>query len=96
MQCGYRACPDGYQLDVRTKASDEHSSIVISKNNIVAGNKGRVMVSEDAEGNSVTILLLDANGVIIDKKLTTRWIKIFVMELDNIDRVAASALRGIS
>ena len=29
------------------------------------------VVSEDAEGNSVTILLLDANGVIIDKKLTT-------------------------
>lgn len=63
--------PDGYQLDVRTKAADEHSSIVISKNNVITGNKGRVMVSEDAEGNAATILLLDSNGVIMDKKLTT-------------------------
>jgi hypothetical protein len=63
--------PDGYQLDVRTKATDEHSSIVISKNNVIAGNKGRVMVSEDAEGKAATILLLDSHGVIMDKKLTT-------------------------
>jgi hypothetical protein len=65
------SAPDGYKLDVRTKVSDEHSSIVISKNISISNNKGKVMVSEDAEGNAATILLLDQKGVIMDRKLTT-------------------------
>ncbi|WP_040479453.1 BREX-1 system phosphatase PglZ type B [Mariniradius saccharolyticus] len=63
--------PDGYWIDVRTKATDENSSIVISKNQSISENKGRVMVSEDAEGNAATVLLLDLQGIIIDKILTT-------------------------
>jgi hypothetical protein len=63
--------PNGFLLDVRTKATDENSSIVISKNNGISENKGRVMVTEDGEGKAATILLLDHQGIIIDKKLTT-------------------------
>ncbi|GHB48340.1 BREX-1 system phosphatase PglZ type B [Mongoliitalea lutea] len=63
--------PDGYKLDVRTKASDENTSIVVSQNNLVRENKGRVMVNDDSEGKAATIVLLDSNGVIMDKKLTS-------------------------
>lgn len=63
--------PDGFKIDIRTKASDEQSTIVISKNNGVTGNKGRVMVSDEVEGNAATVLLLNSQGVILDKKLTT-------------------------
>lgn len=62
---------DGFYLDIRTKALDESTTIVISKKNGVTENKGRVMVTEDAEGKAATILLLDSNGVIIEKRLTT-------------------------
>jgi hypothetical protein len=63
--------PDGYTLDVRTKAADEKTSIVVSNKNSVLNNKGKVMVSDEAEGNAATILLLNPMGVIMDKKLTT-------------------------
>lgn len=61
----------GYTIDIRSKYSDESSSIVESKNSIVKDNKGSVMVSDSAESHAATIVLLDENGRILDKKLTT-------------------------
>ncbi|MEI7830032.1 MAG: BREX-1 system phosphatase PglZ type B [Prolixibacteraceae bacterium] len=62
---------DGVFLDIRTKYNDEKTSIVESKNMSVRDNRGSAMVSEDAESNAVTIVLLDESGRILDKKLTT-------------------------
>ncbi len=62
---------DGFTIDIRTKYNDETTSIVESKNKSVKENKGSLMVSEDAESQSATIVLLDETGRIIDKKSTT-------------------------
>jgi len=62
---------DGYTIDIRTKYSDEKSSIVESKNRMVRENKGSVMVTDEAEYQAATIVLLDETGRIIDKKPTT-------------------------
>jgi len=62
---------EGYTIDVRTKYSDEKSSIVESKNKFVRDNKGSVMVTDEAESQAATIVLLDETGRILDKKSTT-------------------------
>ena len=62
---------DDYTIDIRTKFNDESTSIVESTKKSVKENKGSVMVSDDAESQAATIVLLDAKGRIIDKKLTT-------------------------
>jgi hypothetical protein len=63
--------PDDYLIDIRTKALDAGTSIVLSKNNGIKDNKGRVMVLDEAEGNAATVLILDPQGVIMAKMLTT-------------------------
>jgi len=60
-----------YTVDIRTKFNDEKTTIVISKNNVVVDDKGSLMVSDDAESQAVTIVLLDEKGRIRDKKATT-------------------------
>ena len=60
-----------YTLDIRTKFNDETTSIVISRNKAVIEDKGSIMVSDDAESQSATIVLLDDKGRIRDKKVTT-------------------------
>jgi hypothetical protein len=62
---------EGYTIDIRTKFSDENSSIVISRNREVIDNKGSLMVSDDAESHAATIVLLDHEGRIRDKQVTT-------------------------
>lgn len=62
---------DDFTIDIRTKYNDEDSSIVVSTRKTVKENKGTVMVKDDAETQSATIVLLDTIGRIIDKKLTT-------------------------
>jgi hypothetical protein len=60
-----------FTLDIRTKFNDETTTIVISKNKGVDENKGSLMVSDDAESQAATIVLLDNKGRIRDKKVTT-------------------------
>lgn len=63
--------PGGYSIDIRTKYSDEHSSIVLSHNKILKGNTVSLMVDDAAESAAATIVLLDSDGRILDKKPTT-------------------------
>ncbi len=62
---------DGYTVDIRTKFSDENTSIVISRNKGIVDNKGSLMVSDDAESQAATVVLLDDKGRIRDKQATT-------------------------
>jgi hypothetical protein len=62
---------EGVTIDIRTRYNDENSSIVESKNRNVRDNKGSLMVSDEAESQAATIVLLDENGRILDKKPTT-------------------------
>jgi hypothetical protein len=61
----------GYTIDIRTKFNDETTTIVISRNKAVIEDKGSLMVSDEAELKSATIVLLDDKGRIRDKKVTT-------------------------
>jgi len=62
---------DDYTIDIRTKYNDESTSIVESTKKSVKENRGSVMVSDDAESQAASIVLLDPSGRILDKKLTT-------------------------
>ncbi len=63
---------EGYRIDIRTKFNDENTSILeYESKGMVKENKGVAMVQESAEAQSATIVLLDAEGIIRDKKLTT-------------------------
>lgn len=62
---------ENYRIDVRTKYNDESTSIIESRNKIIADNKIFVMVNDDAEAQAATIVLLDENGRILDKRVTT-------------------------
>ena len=63
---------EGYRIDIRTKFNDENTSILeYESKGMVKENKGIAMVQESAEAQSATIVLLDAKGIIRDKKLTT-------------------------
>jgi len=62
--------PDGYRVDIRTKYSDASTSIVLTQNKPLQGNKINLLVDDSAEGASATVVLTDANGGIVDKKPT--------------------------
>jgi hypothetical protein len=62
---------EGLTIDIRTKYNDETTTIVESTKKAVRENKGSLMVKDEAESQAATIVLLDANGIILDKKLTT-------------------------
>jgi hypothetical protein len=62
---------EGFQVDIRTKFSDESTTIVISRNKEIIDNKGSVMVSDEAESQAATVVLLDSSGKILDKQATT-------------------------
>ncbi|MDD2306824.1 MAG: BREX-1 system phosphatase PglZ type B [Prolixibacteraceae bacterium] len=62
---------DGFTIDIRTKYNDSASTIVESRNKSLKDNKGSLMVSDEAESQAATIVLLDETGRIIDKKSTT-------------------------
>ncbi len=63
--------PDGYLIDIRTKYNDASSSIVLSKSKILKGNSVTLMVDDSAESQAATIVLMDENERILDKKPTT-------------------------
>ncbi|MDZ4707799.1 MAG: BREX-1 system phosphatase PglZ type B, partial [Saprospiraceae bacterium] len=63
--------PDNYSVDIRTKYNDVKTSIVLSKNKTLNGNTVSLMVDDAAESQAATIVLLDENERIIDKKPTT-------------------------
>lgn len=63
--------PDGFMVDIRTKYNDAKSSIVLSKNKTLQGNTVTLMVDDAAEHQAATIVLMDENERILDKKTTT-------------------------
>lgn len=63
--------PDGYLVDIRTKYNDEKSSIVLPPKRVVTDNSITLFVDDDAEAQAATVVLMDENGVILDKKATT-------------------------
>lgn len=63
--------PDGYCVDIRTKYNDAKTSIVLSKNKTLQGNTVTLMVDDAAEHQAATIVLMDENERILDKKPTT-------------------------
>jgi hypothetical protein len=63
--------PAGYWVDIRTKYNDDKSSIVLSKNKTLKDNTAILMVDDAAESQAATIVLMDENGRILDKKPTT-------------------------
>ncbi|MBK7438305.1 MAG: hypothetical protein IPI77_16270 [Saprospiraceae bacterium] len=63
--------PEGYSVDIRTKYNDAKTSIVLSKNKTLKGNTATLMVDDEAESQAATIVLLDENERILDKKPTT-------------------------
>lgn len=62
--------PDGYHVDIRTKYNEEATSIVLTKNKPLRDNKVSLLVDDSAEGSSATIVLLDTNDRILDKRPT--------------------------
>ena len=73
MKCSVitESAKEDYTIDIRTKYNDESTSIVESRNKSISDNKGYVMVSDTAEAQAATIVLLDENGRILDKTVTT-------------------------
>ena len=63
--------PDGYKVDIRTKYNDAKTSIVLSSNRALHGNTVTLMVDDAAEYQAATIVLMDENERILDKKQTT-------------------------
>ena len=63
--------PDDYKIDIRTKYNDAKTSIVLSQNKNLQGNTVTLMIDDSAEQHAATIVLLDANERILDKKPTT-------------------------
>jgi hypothetical protein len=63
--------PDGYSVDIRTKYNDAKTSIVLSKSKMLKDNLVTLMVDDGAESQAATIVLLDENERILDKKPTT-------------------------
>ncbi len=63
--------PDGYSVDMRTKYNDAKTSVVLSPNKTLRGNTVTLMVDDEAESKAVTIVLLDENERILDRKPTT-------------------------
>ncbi len=62
--------PDGYQVDIRTKYNEAGTSIVLGSRKVLQDNKITLMADDDAEAKSATIVLLNEQGVILDKKPT--------------------------
>jgi hypothetical protein len=63
--------PDGFTVDIRTKYNDAKTSIVLSQNKNLKGNTVTLMVDDEAESQAATIVLIDENERILDKKPTT-------------------------
>jgi hypothetical protein len=58
-------------MDIRTKYNDAKTSIVLSKSKVITGNTINLLVDDENEFQAATIVLLDENEIILDKKPTT-------------------------
>jgi hypothetical protein len=63
--------PEGYAIDIRTRYNDPKTSIVLSKSKLLKDNAVNLMVDDSYEYQAATIVLLDENDRIMDKKPTT-------------------------
>jgi hypothetical protein len=65
--------PDGFLVDIRTKYNDSKTSVLdrVSKDKKISGNTITLMVDDSYEYQSATIVLMDENERIRDKKPTT-------------------------
>ena len=65
--------PDGYKIDIRTKYNDPQTSVldVSSKHKKITGNMVTLLIDDEFEHQSATIVLLDENDRILNKKPTT-------------------------
>ena len=63
--------PDGYLVDIRTKYNDAKTSIVLTKGKVIIGNTISLPVDDEHEFQAATIVLLNENEIILDKKPTT-------------------------
>jgi hypothetical protein len=65
--------PDGFLVDIRTKYNDSKTSVLdrVSKDKKISGNTITLMVDDSYEYQSATIVLMDENERILDKKSTT-------------------------
>lgn len=65
--------PDGYLVDIRTKYNDSKTSVLdnVSKGKSITSNTITLMVDDSYEYQSATIVLMDENERILDKKPTT-------------------------
>lgn len=63
--------PDGYKIDIRTKASDPSTTILQAKKpkELIEG-KCSVMANDDYEGMAAHIVLMTKNEIIVDKTTT--------------------------
>jgi len=62
--------PNGLVVDIRTKYDSPETTIVLSKRTSIIDNKVTLMVDDDALDKSATIVLMNEQGVILDKKPT--------------------------
>lgn len=65
--------PDGYRIDIRTKYNDETTSVLelSSKSKRITGNSISLMIDDTYVYQSATIVLMDENYRILNKKPTT-------------------------
>jgi hypothetical protein len=63
--------PNGYKIDIRTKASDSESSILLPKKpKEITDGKCSIMADDSFEGMAANIVLMTADEIIIDKITT--------------------------
>ena len=64
---------DGSKIDIRTKPTDETTSIVISaeEKKLIKENKCSLMVNDSSEGSATWVILTTPTGIIIDKQMTS-------------------------
>lgn len=67
------SAPDDYKIDIRTKYNESQSSVldVSSKHKKITGNMVTLLIDDEFEHQSATIVLLDENDRILNKKPTT-------------------------
>jgi hypothetical protein len=63
--------PDGYSVDIRTKYNDAKTSVVLSRNRFLKSSAVSLLVDDESESKAATIVLLDENDRIMDKKPAT-------------------------
>jgi hypothetical protein len=61
----------GIVADIRRKAKDKTTTITASEKEIPATGEVSLVVSDEHEGISASVVLLDAQGRVLDQKLTT-------------------------